>query len=67
MRARWVFATIAFSFLPAVAIAGTQWRRYIIPSTGVSVDVPVTIFTEYEGPLPGGLGRRFLSKIVNRI
>jgi hypothetical protein len=62
MRANWIFATIALSLLPAVAFAGTQWRRYIIPSTGTSVDLPVTIFSENAGPVDGGLGRRFFTK-----
>ena len=63
MRAHRVFATIAaLSLLPAVAFARTEWRRYIIPSTGTRVDIPVTIFSENAGPVDGGLGRRFLTK-----
>ncbi len=61
MRAYWVFP-IALSFLPAIALAGTQWRRYIIPSTGTSVDIPVSIFSESAGPVDDGLGRGFLTK-----
>jgi hypothetical protein len=47
MRARRLLATIVLSLFPAVAIAGgAQWRRYVIPSTSASVDVPVAIFSE---------------------
>jgi hypothetical protein len=39
-----------------------EWRRYVIPSTGANVDIPVTIFTE-DAQLPeGGTGRRFFTK-----
>jgi hypothetical protein len=63
MRAQLVPAIIALSLFPAVAIAGgAQWRRYIIPNTGASVDVPRTIFSEDAGPLEGRLGHRFLTK-----
>ena len=34
----------------------------MIPSTGASVDVPVSIFTEDAGPPEGGTGRRFFTK-----
>ena len=37
-------------FAPALAFAGdTEWRRYVIPSTGTSVDMPVSIFTSDAG------------------
>ena len=40
----------------------TEWRRYVIPSTGASVDIPVSIFTEDAGPPDGGTGRRFFTR-----
>ena len=39
----------------------TAWQRYVIPSTGAKVDVPVSIFTEDAGPPKGGTGRRFFT------
>jgi len=63
MRARAVLLTLVFSLYPAIANAGaTEWRRYVIPSTGASVDVPVTIFSEDAGAPEGAVGRRFLTK-----
>src|SRR5688572_11044081 len=51
------------SAVPASASADrTEWRRYAIPSTGASVDIPVSIFTEDAGPPEGGTGRRFFTK-----
>ena len=63
MRAHQLLAAIAFSLFPVVAVtAGAPWRRYVIPSSSASVEIPVTIFTEDAGPLDGRLGRRFLTK-----
>ena len=40
---------------------GVEWRRFVIPSTGTSVEMPVSTFTE-ETELPdGGVGRRFFT------
>ena len=61
MRMPCLFA-IAAVFAPALAFAGdTEWRRYAIPSTGTSVEMPVTIFTRDAGPPDGGTGRRFFT------
>lgn len=50
-------------FAPTLAFAGdTEWRRYVIPSTGTSVDMPVSIFTSDAGPPEGGTGRRFFTE-----
>jgi hypothetical protein len=55
-------AALALTFIPALALAGeTEWRRYAIPSTGTSVEMPVTIFTRDAGPPEGGTGRRFFT------
>ena len=58
-----VFAVaFALTVIPALALAGeTEWRRYVIPSTGTSVEMPVTIFTRDAGPPEGGTGRRFFT------
>lgn len=48
---------------PALAFAAdTQWRRYVIPSTGTSVEMPVSIFTSDAGPPENGTGRRFFTE-----
>ncbi|KRR04884.1 hypothetical protein [Bradyrhizobium valentinum] len=64
MRAYRLSATFALvAFTPALAFAGdTEWRRYVIASTGTSVDMPVSIFTSDAGPPEGGTGRRFFTE-----
>ena len=58
-----VLFAVVHSLFPAIATAGaTEWRRYVIPSTRASVEVPVTIFSEEAGAPEGGIGRRFLTK-----
>ena len=57
--------TILFSIILPVASAGAsnlEWRRYSIPSTGLSVDIPVSIFTEHGGSPEGTEGRKFLTR-----
>jgi hypothetical protein len=65
MRARCLSAVLAIVGIvaPALAFAGdTEWRRYVIPSTGTSVDMPVSIFTSDAGPPEDGTGRRFFTE-----
>jgi hypothetical protein len=64
MRAQPLAAALAIvAFTPALAFAGdTEWRRYVIPSTGTSVDMPVSIFSSDAGPPEGGTGRRFFTE-----
>jgi hypothetical protein len=65
MRAHCLSAalTIVGIFAPALAFAGdTEWRRYVIPSTGTSVDMPISIFTSDAGAPEGGTGRRFFTE-----
>jgi hypothetical protein len=57
--------TILFSIILPAASAGAsnlEWRRYSIPSTGLSVDFPVSIFTEDGGSPEGTEGRKFLTR-----
>jgi hypothetical protein len=62
MRTYRLSAALALGFIPTIAFAGdTEWRRFVIPSTGTSVDMPVSIFTR-DAELPaGGTGRRFFT------
>jgi len=65
MRARCLSAVFAIGGIvaPALAFAGdAEWRRYVIPSTGTSVDMPVSIFSSDAGPPEGGTGRRFFTE-----
>ena len=56
-------ALVLLVVLPPLAFAGeTEWQRYVIPSTGTSVEMPVTIFTSDAGPPEGGTGRRFFTE-----
>lgn len=43
---------------PALA-AGIEWRRFVIPHTGASADIPVSIFSEAAELPNGGVGRVF--------
>ena len=63
MRAPRLFIVSILIFTPALAFAGdTEWRRYAIPSTSTSVDMPVSIFTSDAGPPEGGTGRKFFTE-----
>jgi hypothetical protein len=63
MHRRPLLAAFLFSLIPSVGFAdSTEWRKYVVPSTGANVDVPVSIFTEDAGPPEGGIGRRFFTK-----
>jgi hypothetical protein len=67
MGARWSAVTIGLCLaalggasIPARA-EPIQWQRFVIGSTGASVDIPVTIFSDDAGPAQGGAGQRFTS------
>ena len=63
MRAHCLTAALAVAAIVAPALAGdAEWRRYVIPSTGTSVDMPVSIFTSDAGPPENGTGRRFFTE-----
>ncbi len=63
MRVPLAVALAIVAFTPALAFAGdAEWRRYVIPSTGTSVDMPVSIFTSDAGAPESGTGRRFFTE-----
>ena len=63
MRAHCLIAALVIAGFVAPAFAGDiEWRRYAIPSTGTSVDMPVSIFTSDGGAPEGGTGRRFYTE-----
>lgn len=54
-----VVLSLVYGTIPA---PGAEWRKFVIPSTGASADVPVSVFNE-ETELPdGGIGRRFFTE-----
>jgi hypothetical protein len=61
MKAR--LTVLVLALVPVIALADTtEWQRYVIPSTGVYADIPVSIFTEDAGSPEGATGRRFFTK-----
>src|SRR5436190_8728952 len=62
MHLPYLLIATALTFAPAMADAGgTEWRRYIIPNTGASIDMPISIFSRDGGPPESGAGRRFFT------
>jgi hypothetical protein len=63
MAARQLLAIVLFSLVSAAvsSAAAAEWRKYNIAETGLSVDVPVTVFTEDAGTPEGTAGRRFFT------
>jgi hypothetical protein len=52
--------TLVLSLSSAAVLAvGAEWQRFVIPSTGTSVEIPVTIFSRATELPDGGIGRRF--------
>jgi hypothetical protein len=57
----WLSALIlGMSCLSAAAQPG-NWRRYAVPETGASTDIPLGVFTEDAGKPESGYGARFLT------
>ena len=54
MHAIILFIVLAGAVSPAAA---AEWRKYNLAESGLSVDVPVTVFTEDAGPAEGSAGR----------
>jgi hypothetical protein len=51
-----VFTVVAGAVMPATA---AEWRKYNLSESGLSVDVPVTVFTDDAGTPEGTAGRVF--------
>lgn len=62
MMRRLLIVSILYVVPVSASADKTEWRRHVIPTTGASVDIPVSIFTEDAGPPEGGTGRRFFTK-----
>ena len=52
---------LGLTTLPTGA-SNLEWQRYTIPTTGLSVDVPTSIFGEDGGTIEGNLGRQLFTK-----
>ena len=62
MRSLYYLTALIINLVPMAAFAdSTAWQKYVIPSTGAKVDIPVSIFTEDAGPPEGATGRRFFT------
>ena len=56
-------ACIALGAVPLTAVAAPlEWRRYTIPESGLSVDIPVSIFAEDGGATEGAIGRQLRTR-----
>ena len=64
MITRWLLITfVILGTMPATVLAAPlEWRRYTIPESGLSVDVPVTIFEEDAGATDGPAGRQLRTR-----
>lgn len=63
MAGRELLVLVLLNLIPAASspAASVEWRKYVIPETGLRVDVPVTIFTEDAGSPEGTAGRSFFT------
>jgi hypothetical protein len=53
---------MAIVLCPEMAFGqGRAWQRYVIPTTGANVEVPLGVFSEDGGKPETGFGRRFLT------
>ncbi len=57
----WLSVVMLSSSCIAAAAQPANWRRYIVPETGASADIPLSIFTEDSGKPETGYGARFLT------
>ena len=57
----YISALAVISLCGAAAAQPVRWQRYEIPETGVSVDVPTSVFNSDAGQTEVGYGRRFAS------
>jgi hypothetical protein len=63
MRAFLLLGALALGLLPTNVLAEpTDWRSFVIPSTGTSVEIPMTIFSNQADLPDGGTGRRFYTE-----
>jgi hypothetical protein len=63
-KAALTLAIILSYAMPAgsTSARGAEWRKFTIPDTELSVDVPVSIFTKDAGATDEGSGRKFFTR-----
>jgi hypothetical protein len=62
MTMRCCLAVVVLTLSSMAAVAQpANWRRYVVPETGASTDIPLGIFTEEGGKPEAGYGGRFLT------
>jgi hypothetical protein len=62
MKTRCYLAALALAVSSIAAAAQpANWRRYVVPETGASTDIPLSVFTEDGGKPETGYGGRFLT------
>jgi hypothetical protein len=57
----WLCASMLALSCVTAAAQPANWRRFVVPETGASVDIPLSIFTEDAGKPETGHGARFLT------
>lgn len=64
MAVRHLLTIVLFSLVSAASTsaANMEWRKYRIPATGLSVDMPAAIFSEDGGSPEGTAGRVFFTE-----
>src|SRR5581483_9906747 len=63
MHARWLIGIALLSTTSVMVVAAPlDWRRYTIPESGLSVDVPITIFEDDAGAVEGTHGRQLRTR-----
>lgn len=62
MKMQCCLAALALTLSSIAATAQpANWRRYVVPETGASTDIPLGVFTEDGGKPETGYGGRFLT------
>jgi hypothetical protein len=57
-----LIVALAICLLETPTLAeGAEWRRFVIPNTGLSVEIPVRVFSDDAELFGGGTGRRFFT------
>ena len=62
MRNQFLTAILLTVVTATSALGGSEWQKFAVPSTGLSVELPVSIFTEDGGAPEGTEGRTFFTR-----
>ena len=68
MGSRLCLVALVVNLVPIAAFAdNTEWRQYVIPSTGAKVDIPVSIFPRMQERPRAARGVAFSQAITEQI